>query len=88
MSDAPIAGEAMSGGVLVINSGSSSIKFALFDQQLVKRLSGMAEEIGGASRLTVDGVSEARSLVDHQAALAAIFASLQQKGVEPSRLKA
>ena len=88
MADSLAAGEAVEGGVLVINSGSSSIKFALFDRKLSLRLSGMAEEIGGDARLTIGGASEALPLADHEAALAAIFAGLSNSGVEPSRLKA
>jgi acetate kinase len=41
------------GGILVLNSGSSSIKFALFDESLDETLSGSATEIGGTSRLKV-----------------------------------
>ena len=88
MTTAPLAQEAVDGGVLVINSGSSSIKFALFDKQLARLLSGMAEEIGGDARLIVDGAAEMRPLPDHNAALAAIFTALQTRGVAPSMLKA
>jgi acetate kinase len=41
------------GGILVLNSGSSSIKFALFDESLDETLSGSATEIGGASDLKI-----------------------------------
>ena len=61
--------------ILVLNAGSSSIKFSLFDNGLAERLSGIAEEIGGAARLTIDGKQQDIALPDHAAALSAIFAS-------------
>ena len=40
------------GDILVLNAGSSSIKFAVFDSDLNEKTSGIAAEIGGASFLT------------------------------------
>ena len=48
------------GAVLVLNAGSSSIKFAVFAADLTERLSGAVTEIGGASELTVAGRARAR----------------------------
>ena len=48
-----MAGPAETGPILVLNAGSSSIKFALFDGAMTETLSGMAEAIGGASSLRI-----------------------------------
>jgi acetate kinase len=74
--------------ILVINAGSSSIKFALFDDDLQEHLSGQATEIGGDARLIVDGRESAANLADHRAALAAILAQLQARGYGLDRLAA
>lgn len=74
--------------ILVLNAGSSSIKFAVFDGQLDERLSGIAEAIGGASRLRIGGESRDLPLIDHRAALQAILADLAAHGVTPDRLRA
>ena len=73
--------------VLVINAGSSSIKFAVFlgaDQVI----SGIAAEIGGASSLKVAGHRQPMDLPDHQAAIAACLAALEQAGHGPAGLTA
>ncbi|CTQ55569.1 Acetate kinase [Roseibium album] len=76
------------GDILVLNSGSSSIKFALFAEDLSKKTFGSATEIGGASSLTVDGAEEKVRLTSHVSAMAAILSALQSKGIDPSRLTA
>ncbi|MBG6176386.1 acetate kinase [Labrenzia sp. EL_208] len=76
------------GDVLVLNSGSSSIKFALFGADLSKRTSGSAVEIGGASSLVLNGTRQDVSLPDHVAALEAIFRSLEEAGVDLVNLAA
>jgi len=68
--------------ILVINAGSSSVKFSLFetmpDRSLVARVHGQVEGIGAAPRLKIadaDGRTLAEQPVegdDHQAAIAAI----------------
>lgn len=76
------------GNILVLNAGSSSIKFALFDADLTQRLSGMAEAIGGASRLRVGDEATETPFIDHRAALKAILAALETRGIAPSDLTA
>lgn len=68
------------GNILVINAGSSSVKAALFDADLTERASATAEEIGGASRLTVGDARAPADLPDHHAALAAILAAFARAG--------
>jgi acetate kinase len=74
--------------ILVLNSGSSSIKFALFAADLSKKTSGSAVEIGGASSLIVDGSGAEMPLSNHVQALKAIFKALEGKGIDLSRLTA
>lgn len=75
------------GGILVLNAGSSSIKFRLFDADLRPGLEGIAEEIGGAARLSVGGRAAPAILPDHPAALKAILDALAGEGVELAALK-
>ena len=77
--------EEAAGAILVVNSGSSSVKFALFDSaDPMRRLwSGSAEGIGTAqARLTASGGSPADAreagLPDHEAALAFILAHVEE----------
>jgi len=67
--------------VLVLNAGSSSIKFKLFGPDLSEQLGGMVAEIGGAARLSFGGAERALEAVDHDAALAAVFSALEGAGV-------
>lgn len=76
------------GETLVLNSGSSSIKFALFDEDLSKKTHGSVAEIGDASCLSVDGVMERTTIASHVDAIFAILNALQSRGVEPSSLSA
>lgn len=78
----------ISDAILVLNAGSSSIKFAVFDGELEERLSGIAEAIGGASRLKVGKVTDDTPLIDHRAALKAILAALADHGITPEKLRA
>jgi acetate kinase len=81
MSDAPDT-------VLVLNAGSSSIKLTLFDTDLTLRLSGMADGIGGASRLRLGDDARALDLPDHTAALEAVLQGLAERGVALGALRA
>ena len=78
----------MSGDILVLNAGSSSIKFAVFDASLSRRHSGIASEIGGAARLEIDGTTSEQPLTNHQSALAAILAALAEKDMTIETLRA
>lgn len=74
--------------LLVLNAGSSSIKFAVFDPDLNARLSGIASEIGGASVLAIGNETANTTMPNHGAALTAILAALDARGIHPSSLRA
>jgi acetate kinase len=74
--------------ILVINTGSSSIKFALFADDLTEKLQGSAIEIGGASRFSIAGKKQDIDLPDHRAAMAQILTALKSVGVTPAGLRA
>lgn len=76
------------GDILVLNAGSSSIKFALFSADLTQKLSGIAAEIGGGGFLEVEGKREALPLIDHRAALKAVLKALDARGVSIKKLAA
>lgn len=77
-----------SGDILVLNAGSSSIKFALFDADLVEKHTGLAAQIGGAATLTVNGKTSAENLPDHSVALEKILNAIKGLGVTPKALHA
>ena len=83
-----MTGSSITGSILVLNAGSSSIKFALFDEALEEQISGLAAGIGGQSFLDVSGQREARPLIDHRAALKAVLAALEAKGMSLTSLQA
>lgn len=68
--------------ILVLNSGSSSIKFAIFDRGLTQITSGIASSIGQGSSLNVDGKSKSVDLPTHEIALQAIIADLSSLGFQ------
>lgn len=74
------------GDILVLNAGSSSIKFALFSSDLTEKLSGIAAEIGSAGFLEVEGERKAIPLVDHTTALKAVLSALETHGVKVKSL--
>jgi len=74
--------------VLVLNAGSSSIKFAVFDSDLNERVSGIAEGIGGASHLRIGDQTREIPFIDHRAALGAVLEALKPHGVTPGTLRA
>jgi len=74
--------------ILVLNAGSSSIKFAIFDMELTEQISGIAEGIGGASSLTIAGERNQTPFIDHQSALKAVLNALETNGYAPSTLAA
>ncbi|MGH8253551.1 MAG: acetate/propionate family kinase [Steroidobacteraceae bacterium] len=75
--------------VLVLNAGSSSLKFALFDN--VSRLSfGQVEGIGARPRFLLDGAAE-RDLpasTDHAAALSVVLSALAERGIAIETIEA
>ncbi|UWR75632.1 acetate/propionate family kinase [Phaeobacter inhibens] len=75
--------------ILVLNAGSSSIKFAIFDADLNQRLAGLAEGIGTPqSRLRIADTSRDSQFPSHAEALAAILAALPDHGLDPTQLAA
>ena len=66
--------------ILVLNAGSSSIKFAVFDADLNQTLSGIAEGIGQISKITIGTEVENTPFIDHRAALRALLKQLKIKG--------
>ena len=76
------------GDILVLNAGSSSIKFAVFDADLKQKLAGSATEIGGAAQLEIDGESTSEHFASHSAALSAILNGLGRKGITIATLRA
>ena len=75
-------------GILVLNAGSSSLKFALFDAGLNELHRGSVTEIGGAARVEAGGVSHDCDAPDHEAALAQCLSALNHLGVSLSDLTA
>lgn len=66
--------------VLVLNSGSSSIKTALFDADLTERFRVEATGIGGTGQIVAGGVSTRADLPDNATALAAVLNALEMQG--------
>lgn len=77
-----------SADILVLNTGSSSVKIAVFDAQLHERISGVAEGIGGRGTLRIGAQKEALDLPDHDQAIAAVLDRLTQQGAGPNSLRA
>lgn len=78
--------ESPAGAILVINSGSSSVKFALFEasEPLQRLWSGAVERIGlaGSRFQAVDAgdatvLEEAREIADHDAALSLLLVAIE-----------
>ena len=74
--------------LLVLNAGSSSVKFALFAPDLTDRLRGSVTEIGGRAELSVAGLRTPVSAPDHAAAIAVLLAALSDRGHPPRSLTA
>jgi len=74
--------------ILVLNAGSSSIKFAVFDRDLNSKISGIAEGIGGASRLKVNDVSHEIPFIDHKSALKNVMVALADAGFGIDKISA
>ena len=74
--------------ILVLNAGSSSIKFAVFDGNLNEVLSGMADGIGGPGVLKVGTGKTELDLADHDAALSAALDALRGQELPPERFTA
>ncbi|RVV98709.1 acetate kinase [Mesobaculum littorinae] len=78
----------MSGRILVVNAGSSSVKVELFGPDLVPELSGSVTEIGGSGQLVLGQARRPVSAPDHAAALGLLLADLSDRGCGPGDLDA
>ncbi|MEL7098199.1 MAG: acetate kinase [Pseudomonadota bacterium] len=74
--------------ILVVNAGSSSIKFELFSAALASVLDGAVTEIGGTAEIRVGKATAKAEAPDHTAALRLILARLDAAGHPVSSLKA
>lgn len=74
--------------LLVINAGSSSIKFALFSHELEQRLDGAVTEIGGHGQLRLGDETRSAAFADHEAAIAACLEALDEAGHSPNSIMA
>lgn len=74
--------------ILVLNSGSSSIKFAVFDRELRHQISGAATSIGNGSTLSVNNLDRRVDIPSHEAALQEIINALSGLGFQPETLLA
>jgi len=73
--------------LLVVNSGSSSLKLAVFDGG-VERLSARVTEIGGAAQIEVAGQKVVRAVPDHAAAFAHVLPMLATQGASLTAMTA
>ena len=76
------------GDILVLNAGSSSIKFAVFAPDLSERTSGLAEGIGGTAHLRIASKNVSAQFADHAGALQAVLSALDNAGYPFSRFQA
>lgn len=74
--------------ILVLNTGSSSIKVALFDQDLRDILRGSVSGIGGAGELRLGSIRQDIHTTNHGAAIDAVLGALAQAGHPVSTLTA
>ena len=66
--------------VLTVNSGSSSLKIAVFDAAGAERLRGSVSEIGGAARLVLGPRSATAPIATHRQALEALLDAIDAEG--------
>lgn len=74
--------------ILVLNSGSSSIKFAVYDRELVLLISGAVNSIGQDSSLRVNEKDTSINLPTHEIALGSIITELSSLGFRPEDMLA
>ncbi len=67
--------------ILVLNAGSSSIKFAVFEGGRQAVLTGVVSEIGGASTVTIGASTTQETIPDHGVAIERILSGLRGRGV-------
>ncbi len=74
--------------ILVVNSGSSSIKVALFGEGEGAVATGAVTEIGGAARIRIGGAEKPCAAPDHAAALELLLAGFAGAGYPMARVGA
>ncbi len=74
--------------LLVLNSGSSSVKLAVFDADLRLQLSGQVSEIGGVGRVEIGPHRQTCAVRDHRAALQLALDALAQNGLPVGAFRA
>lgn len=78
--------------ILVLNCGSSSLKFCLFDNELIKLLDGIFERVGSLNsfcELKKDGSKNKfeKSFTSHKDCLVFLFEKLKEYGIDTSSIK-
>ena len=74
--------------ILVVNAGSSSVKVALFDENLREAVKGAVTEIGATGELTLGHFRQPVRAADHDAALSLLLATLRAADHPPESLAA
>ncbi|NBD29591.1 MAG: acetate kinase [Alphaproteobacteria bacterium] len=74
--------------LLVLNSGSSSIKLALFRPDLEQVLEGQVAGIGGQARLTLGAAEKRLDVASHAEGIAAILDALEDHGIAAADITA
>ncbi|WP_084861134.1 acetate/propionate family kinase [Salibaculum halophilum] len=74
--------------LLVLNTGSSSIKMALFRPDLEQVLEGQVTAIGGQARLSLGAAKKRLDATSHSAGIAAILDALEDQGITATDITA
>jgi acetate kinase len=74
--------------LLVLNTGSSSIKLALFRPDLEQVLEGQVAGIGGQARLTLGDAEKPLTAASHAEGIAAILDALEEHGIAAADITA
>ena len=74
--------------LLVLNTGSSSIKLALFRPDLEQVLEGQVAGIGGQARLTLGDAEKHLTAASHAEGIAAILDALEEHGIAAADITA
>lgn len=74
--------------LLALNTGSSSIKIAVFDDAANEVIAGNIAGVGDAGRMTLGDTSQDVTTADHSAALDCMLGALGQQGVAEAQITA
>ncbi len=83
-----MSGPGVPTSILVLNAGSSSIKFAVYAPDLSEQITGLAEGIGSTSRLKIGTKDHPLDYSNHAEALEAILRALDDEGYPLSEFQA